>query len=134
MITRREVAFIRLEVEFEVLLGEMQIVERDLREMPLSQFIEVYGPEKRAARLLIRVADIEDVKRKPSDRELLRQAKQNEKTQRIETPNGKVQRGGVRYIAAGDGYVDEQSDNKGKGEREVLSKMRNNNEQIEEED
>jgi hypothetical protein len=60
MVGTKEIVTIRLEVEFDVLAGEFQILEEDLRRMPLNKFIEVWGPEKRDSRLMLKVVDIEE--------------------------------------------------------------------------
>lgn len=90
MITRKETARIRLEIEFDVLVGELQIVEQDLLRMTLSEFVEVYGPEKKDARMLIRMTNIGEVNVRPRDRDLLREAVKEKKAKA--STDRKVQR------------------------------------------
>ena len=67
MITRKELYQVRLEVDFEVIAGELQVMERDLDRMPLYQFLQVYDPERRSARLFVMIEDIDKKKRKEEE-------------------------------------------------------------------
>lgn len=61
MITRKEKYKVKVEIELEVLAGELQVMEADLQRMPLKQFLEVWGPEKRSGSFWIKVSDVGNV-------------------------------------------------------------------------
>lgn len=60
MISTREAVTVRLEVDFEVLAGELRIMEEDIKKMPLDQFLQVWGPETDGHRIMLRLIKVED--------------------------------------------------------------------------
>jgi hypothetical protein len=60
LVGTREKVKVRLEIEFEVLAGELSIMEQDTKRMPLSKFIEVWSPEIKDANFMLRLVDIKE--------------------------------------------------------------------------
>jgi hypothetical protein len=48
-----------LEIEFEILAGELKILEEDLNRMSLSKLVEIWGPEEIGSRVMIRLISLE---------------------------------------------------------------------------
>lgn len=59
MIGTRETVIVRLEIEFEILAGELKILEEDLNRMSLSKLVEIWGPEEIGSRVMIRLISLE---------------------------------------------------------------------------
>ena len=55
MISVKEYANVRLEVEFKVLAGSISILEDNFGRMPLSQFLEVWGPEIQDSQVMVKL-------------------------------------------------------------------------------
>jgi hypothetical protein len=59
VIGTRETVIVRLEIEFEILAGELKILEEDLNRMSLSKLVEIWGPEEIGSRVMIRLISLE---------------------------------------------------------------------------
>jgi len=60
MIGTKETVTVRLEVEFEVLAGELRTLEEDTQRMTLEKILQVWGPEITNSRFMLRLIDLEE--------------------------------------------------------------------------
>jgi hypothetical protein len=58
VIGSKEVTRVRLEIEFEVLIGELDDLERDSKRVPLSRFIDIWEPEMREAKMMLHLMEV----------------------------------------------------------------------------
>jgi hypothetical protein len=60
MISTKETIRVRLEIEFEILAGELRNLEEDTKRMPLKQLLDAWGPEKTDSRFVLHLIDLEE--------------------------------------------------------------------------
>lgn len=58
MIGSKEVVRVRLEVDFEILIGELDDLERDSKRVSLSRFVDIWEPEMREAKIMLRLMEV----------------------------------------------------------------------------
>ena len=68
MISTKETLWVRLEVDFEILAGELRTLEEDTGRMDLSKLVNVWSPETRGARLMLRLTDIKEANSESGDK------------------------------------------------------------------
>lgn len=61
MVGSKEEATARLEIDFRVLVGELRVMEDDIKRMSIRQFIDVWGPELKEARIMLKLIDLRGV-------------------------------------------------------------------------
>jgi hypothetical protein len=58
VIGSKEVVRVRLEVDFEILIGELDDLERDSKRVSLSRFVDIWEPEMREAKIMLRLMEV----------------------------------------------------------------------------
>lgn len=62
MVSSREIVKVRLEVDFELIVGELRVMEDDLERMELEEFVRVWEPEMKDSRIMLKLIDLGEVK------------------------------------------------------------------------
>lgn len=91
MLALKTTAKIRLEIEFEILIGELRILEDDFKRMTLEEFIRVWEPEMTKRKVMLHLVGEEEkdtINAKGKN-------KRKEKKEISKTDNSEIHNGGI---------------------------------------
>jgi hypothetical protein len=60
MIASKETLIVRLEIELEILVGELRILEDNTENLTVKKLVEVWAPEMKDARIMLKLKDLEE--------------------------------------------------------------------------